>query len=149
MCVWGGGRTCPPAPRQWRLWSIRRGSRIFERGEGAGADTGFFTSTPPPLDIVRVTSSGVHLRSTSKKGGPTLGPMLKNLHRGPKGGGSRPPGSTTEYNLLAPMEYISLHAGVCTTLAPTFGTRPVNKTCRSHQAAWSRRSRWKRRLVCM
>ena len=40
---------------------------------------------------------GVHLRSTSKKkggggprGGPTLGPMLKSLHRGPRGGGGGP-----------------------------------------------------------
>ena len=37
---------------------------------------------------------GVHLRSTSKKGGPgggpILGPMLKSLHRGPKGGGPGP-----------------------------------------------------------
>ena len=50
----------------------RGGPRIFERGGG-----------------------GVHLRSTSKKGGarggPTLGPMLKSLHRGPKGGGPDPP----------------------------------------------------------
>ena len=37
---------------------------------------------------------GAHLRSTSKKGGPgggpTLGPMLKSLQRGPKKGGGRP-----------------------------------------------------------
>ena len=37
----------------------------------------------------------VHLRSTSKRkggsgGGPTLGPMLKSLHRGLKGGGADP-----------------------------------------------------------
>ena len=34
------------------------------------------------------SATGVHLRSTSKEkgGGPTLGPMLKSLHRGPKGG---------------------------------------------------------------
>ena len=50
-----------------------------------GADPGFL-------------KRGVHLRSTSKGGGggPTLGPMLKGLHRGPKvgvggGGGSGPP----------------------------------------------------------
>ena len=142
-----------------KLVGSRGGSRIFERG-GPGAETGFFTSTPPPLghcprdiirpqknwktpplldshkhthtplDIARVTSStfqggagwsplshthpgsatGVHLRSTSKKGGggprggPTLGPMLKSLHRGPKGGGVRtpwtpPPGSATGLTL--------------------------------------------------
>ena len=51
----------------------RGGSRIFQKG------------------------GGVHLRSTSKKkgrgpgGGPTLGPMLKSLHSGQKGG-SGPPG---------------------------------------------------------
>ena len=49
---------------------------------------------PPPLD------PPLHLRSTSKKGGcPTLGPMLKCLHRGPKGGGGPdpldPPGSAS------------------------------------------------------
>ena len=36
---------------------------------------------------------GVNLRSTSKErgpgGGPTLGPMLKSLHRGLTGGGPR------------------------------------------------------------
>ena len=71
----------------------RRGSRIFERGGGGpGADTGFFTSTPP-LDIVRVTSSALGKIEIghSQKGGPTLGPMLKSLHRGPKGGGGRTP----------------------------------------------------------
>ena len=51
-----------------------------------GADPGF------------LKGGGVHLRSTSKKrggggprGGATLGPMLKSLHRGPKRGGSGPP----------------------------------------------------------
>ena len=44
----------------------------------------------------RIFEGGVHLRSTSKKrgggprGGPALGPMLKSLHRGPKGGGPDP-----------------------------------------------------------
>ena len=37
---------------------------------------------------------GVQIRSTSKKGGPDggpiLGPMLKSLHRGTKGGGGDP-----------------------------------------------------------
>ena len=55
----------------------------------------------------RIFERGVHLRSTSKKkgggggprGGLTLGPMLKSLHRGPKGGAGppAPPGSATEY----------------------------------------------------
>ena len=61
-------------------------------GGGPGADTGFFTSTPP-LDIVRVTSSDLrkfekHPHSwTFTKGGVQLwGPMLKSLHCGPKGG---------------------------------------------------------------
>ena len=30
---------------------------FLKGGGGPGADTGFFTSTPPPLDIARVTSS--------------------------------------------------------------------------------------------
>ena len=67
-------------------------------------------SQAPPLDIARVTSStfqgggrvitpvthtldpplGSILGLQAKKGGPTLGPMLKSLHRGPKGGGPDP-----------------------------------------------------------
>ena len=49
----------------------------------AGADPGFL-------------KGGGHIMSTSKKGGqtggPILGPMLKSLHRGTKGGGANPPG---------------------------------------------------------
>ena len=67
-----------------------------------------FTSTPP-LDIVRVTSSDLRkfekhptLGHSQKGGGPTLGPMLKSLHRGPKGGGpdplDPPPGSATGFS---------------------------------------------------
>ena len=125
-------------PTGWSGSHVRRGSRIFERGGGPGADTGFFTSTPlghcprdvirplkntptlghsqgpPPLghcprDVIHIphthpgSATGIHLRSTSKTGGggPTLGPMLKSLHRGPKGGrgvsrvSGVPPGSAT------------------------------------------------------
>ena len=97
----------------------------FLKGEGPGTDTGFFTSTPPPLghcprDVIHIprgggvitpvththpgSATGVHLRSTSRKGGgPTLGPMLKSLHRGPKGGvrtpWTPPPGSATAISL--------------------------------------------------
>ena len=51
----------------------------------SGADPGFFKRW-----------GGGHLRSTSKRkggprGGPTLGPMLKRLHRGPKWGGESGP----------------------------------------------------------
>ena len=50
----------------------------------AGADPGFFKR-----------GGGVHLRSTSKKRGlgglPILAPMLRSLHREPRGGGSGPP----------------------------------------------------------
>ena len=64
------------------------------------------SQAPPPLDIVRVTSSDLrkfekhpHSWTFTKGGGPTLGPMLKSLHRGPKGGGpdplDPPPGSAT------------------------------------------------------
>ena len=56
-----------------------------------------FSQAPPPLDIVRVTSSDLrkfekhpHSWTFTKGGGPTLGPMLKSLHRGPKGGGPDP-----------------------------------------------------------
>ena len=52
----------------------------------------------PPLDIVRVTSFALrkiekhpHSWTFTKGGGPTLGPMLKSLHRGPKGGGGPDP----------------------------------------------------------
>ena len=43
--------------------------------------------------------------TSNKRGGPTLGPMLKSLHRGPKGGVRTPwtpppPGSATELGLL-------------------------------------------------
>ena len=58
---------------------------LEDKGD-SGADPGFL-------------KGGVHLRSTRKKGGggprggPTLGLMLKSLHRGPKGGGGAgPPG---------------------------------------------------------
>ena len=103
---------------------FRGGSRIFERGGPSQARTQDFlkgglrhSQAPPPLDIVRVTSSALqkiekHPHSwtfTSPPplghcpcdvihiprggGGPTLGPMLKSLHCGPKGGGgSGPPG---------------------------------------------------------
>ena len=43
-----------------------------------GADPGFL-------------KGGSILGLQAKKGGPTLGPVLKSLHRGPKGGGSGPP----------------------------------------------------------
>ena len=51
----------------------------------AGADPGFLKG-----------GGGVQIRSTSKKGGrpdggPILGPMLKSLHRGTKGGVQTPP----------------------------------------------------------
>ena len=76
----------------------------------AGADPGFLKgggggvqariqdfSQAPPLDIVRVTSSTGSATASwvykqkKRGGGPTLGPMLKNLHRGPKGGGGSGP----------------------------------------------------------
>ena len=41
-----------------RLFHITGADPGFLKG-GPGADTGFFTSTPPPLDIVRVTSSAL------------------------------------------------------------------------------------------
>ena len=103
----------------------RRGSRIFERGGGSRHGYKIFHKHPPPLDIVRVTSSDLRkfekhptlghsqtppplghcprdvirpqkiwktppLLDIHKRGGPTLGPMLKSLHRGPKGGGPDP-----------------------------------------------------------
>ena len=61
---------------------------------GTSSKGGGWSPLSPPLDP---PCTGVHLRSTGKKGGggprggPTLGPMLKSLHRGPKGG-SGPPG---------------------------------------------------------
>ena len=40
----------------------------------------------------------------AKKGGPVLGPMLKSLHRGPKGGGGcGPPGPPPPSPLDPPM----------------------------------------------
>ena len=76
--------------------SFRRGSRIFERG-GSRRGYRIFHKHPPPLDIVRVMSSALrkiekhpHSWTFTKGGGPTLGPMLKSLHRGPKGGGPDP-----------------------------------------------------------
>ena len=73
------------------MWTDHRGgSRIFERG------------------------GGVHLRSTSKKGeggprgGPTLGPMLKSLHRGPKGGRTPcPPPHWIRYWISTSLDVIS------------------------------------------
>ena len=69
----------------------------FLKGGGVQARIQDFSQAPPPLghcprDVIHVPRGGGHLRSTSKKGGgPTLGPMLKSLHRGPAG----PPGSAT------------------------------------------------------
>ena len=52
-----------------------------------------FTSTPPlghcPRDVssaLRKIEKHPHSWTFTKGGGPTLGPMLKSLHRGPKGG---------------------------------------------------------------
>ena len=86
----------------------------FLKGGGVQARIQDFSQAPPlghcPRDVIHIprggrgnypchththpgSATGVHLRSTSKKrgGGPTLGPMLKSLHRGPKGGGVRTP----------------------------------------------------------
>ena len=52
-----------------RHTQCRGGSRIFERGGS----------------ILGLQAKG------GARGGPTLGPMLKSLHRGPKGGGIRAP----------------------------------------------------------
>ena len=87
------------APPRWTLPVWRH-----PHSKGGQGDHPCHTHTHPG------SATGVHLRSTSKKGGgPTLGPMLKSLHRGPKGaqtcrwriqGGSRgsgpPPGSATD-----------------------------------------------------
>ena len=58
------------------------GKTVTKGSSMAGADPGFFKK-----------GGGIHLRSTSKKrgGAATLGPMLKNLYRGPKMGGPEPP----------------------------------------------------------
>ena len=62
--------------RVWRGWP----TKCFNQSSKAGADPGFLKG-----------GGGVQIRSTSKKGGPDggpiLGPMLKSLHRGTKGGG--------------------------------------------------------------
>ena len=51
----------------------------------AGADPGFLKGGPI-LGLQAKQKGGV-----GPRGGPTVAPMLKNLHRGPKGGGE-PPG---------------------------------------------------------
>ena len=72
----------------------RGGSRIFERGGGGpGADTRFFTSTPPrTLPVWRHPQDPpLHLRSTSKKGGGSnFGPNVKKPTSWPKRGGGGP-----------------------------------------------------------
>ena len=57
------------------LGITRGGSRIFERGGGVQARIQDFSSTPPPLDIVRVTSSA--LRKLKKT------PALGHIHKHP------------------------------------------------------------------
>ena len=58
------------------------------RGTGlsAGTDPGFLKGGGSILGLQAKEGGG-------PRGGPTLGPMLKSLHRGPKGGGG-PHGST-------------------------------------------------------
>ena len=51
----------------------------------SGADPGFFKRGGVHLRCA------LHLRGVCPGGGPTLGPMLKSLHRGPKRGGSGSP----------------------------------------------------------
>ena len=53
------------------LWGGRSGSRIFERGGGSRL--------------------GLQAKKGGPDGGPILGPMLKSLHRGTKGGGIQTP----------------------------------------------------------
>ena len=74
-----------------KIYEKKDWTKLFSKipGTTPGADPGFLKG-----------GGGVQIRSTSKKGGPDggpiLGPMLKNLHRGTKGGGGPdplPPGS--------------------------------------------------------
>ena len=69
----------------------------FLKGGGPGTDTRFFTSTPPPLDIVRVTSSDLrkfekhpHSWTFTKGGGSNFGPNVKKPTSWPKRGGGGP-----------------------------------------------------------
>ena len=56
---------------EFRGVGLRGGSRIFERGGGS--------------------ILGLHAKKGGPGGGKMLGPMLKSLHRGPKGGGGPDP----------------------------------------------------------
>ena len=69
----------------------------------SGADPGFLKGGGVHLDLGLQAKKG----GGGPRGGPTLGPMLKSLHRGPKGGGGGPdpldpppPGSATVYAFL-------------------------------------------------
>ena len=97
------------------VWLYRRGSRIFGRGGGPGADTEFFTSTPPPWlrkfekhphswtftstppplghcprDVIRpqkILKNTPTLGHSQKGGGSNFGPNVKKPTSWPKGGG--------------------------------------------------------------
>ena len=96
-----------------------------------GADPGFLKgggvqhsqAPPPPLDIVRVMWSALrkiekhnHSWTFTKGGGPTLGPMLKSLHRGPKGGGSGPPGPPPWIRHYCTCMYMYVTMYICTCI---------------------------------
>ena len=100
---------------------IRGGSRIFERGGGSGADTGFFTSTPPPLDIARVTSStfqgggGRHTHTLDPPLGSILGIQAKK--GGKRGSNVKKPTSwPNRFRMDPPLvidPYSKCRLGVC------------------------------------
>ena len=88
---------------------VRRGSRIFERG-GVQARLQDFLQAPPPLDIVRVTSSALRKQKIWKtpplldihKHPPSLGHCLHDVIRPQKNWKTPPhthPGSATGVHL--------------------------------------------------
>ena len=88
---------------------FRGGSRIFERGGGPGADTGFFTSTPPwrlsawrhpPSENLKNTPTFGHSQAPP----PPLGHCPRDVIHIPRGAGLSPlshthPGSATGVHL--------------------------------------------------
>ena len=93
----GGGHGVPPPPPisllcppphfanchdlTFLLGITRGGSRIFERGGGVQARIQDFSSTPPPLDIVRVTSSALRKLKKTPALGHSQAPPLGHCPR--------------------------------------------------------------------
>ena len=106
------------------------GFQYRDKFKGGG---GVITHVPPPPG----SATGVHLRSTSKKGGSNFGPNVKKPTSWPKGGGVRtpwtpPPGPATVgvcvcVRLWCVCMYVCMY--VCKCMYSTTHTTHLHTTC--------------------